>query len=56
MAEEWNVGGGGTQLMFGVLIISIYVTTVVCGKMFGKMCGKIETLLDWNKNWCGSKY
>ena len=18
----------------------------------GKICGKIETLLDWNKNWC----
>ena len=22
----------------------------------GKMCGKIEKLLDWNKNLCGSKY
>ena len=20
------------------------------------MCGKIEKLLDWNKNWCGSRY
>ena len=25
---------------------------VVCGEM----CGKIEKLLDWNKNWCGSRY
>ena len=20
------------------------------------MCGKIEKLTDWNKNWCGSRY
>ena len=20
------------------------------------MCGKIEKLSDWNKNWCGSRY
>ena len=25
-------------------------------KIFGKMCGKIEKLSDWNKNWCGSRY
>ena len=24
--------------------------------MCGKMCGKIEKLSDWNKNWCGSRY
>ena len=24
--------------------------------MCGKMCGKIEKLLDCNKNWCGSRY
>ena len=28
----------------------------MCGKICGKMCGKIEKLLDWNKNWCGSRY
>ena len=22
----------------------------------GKICGKIETLSDWNKIWCGSRY
>ena len=27
-----------------------------CGNMCSKMCGKIEKLLDWNKNWCGSRY
>ena len=25
---------------------------VVCGKM----CGNIEELSEWNKNWCGSRY
>ena len=24
--------------------------------MCGKMCGKIEKLSDWNKNWVGSRY
>ena len=24
--------------------------------MCGKMCGKIEKVSDWNKNWCGSRY
>ena len=28
------------------------ILVVVCGKM----CGKIEKLSDWNKNWCGSRY
>ena len=28
------------------------IVVVVCGKM----CGKLEKLLDWNKNWCGSRY
>ena len=28
------------------------IVVVVCGEM----CGKIEKLLDWNKNWCGSRY
>ena len=28
------------------------ILVVVCGKI----CGKIEKLLDWNKNWCGSRY
>ena len=27
-----------------------------CGRICGKMCGKIEKLLDWNNNWCGSRY
>ena len=27
------------------------ILVVVCGKM----CGKIEKLSDWNKNWYGSK-
>ena len=22
----------------------------------GKLCGKIEKLSDWNKNWCGSRH
>ena len=26
------------------------IVVVVCGEMYGK----IEKLLDWNKNWCGS--
>ena len=25
-------------------------------KMCGEICGKIEKVLDWNKNWCGSRY
>ena len=34
------------------------ILVVVCGKICGcgKMCGKIETLWDWNKIWCGSRY
>ena len=28
------------------------ILVMVCGKM----CGKIEKLSDWNKNWCGSIY
>ena len=24
--------------------------------MFHKICGKIDKLSDWNKNWCGSIY
>ena len=28
------------------------ILVVVCGKM----CGKLEKLSDWNKNWCGSRY
>ena len=28
------------------------IVVVVCGNM----CGKIEKLLDWNKNLCGSRY
>ena len=33
------------------------IVVVVCGKKIcGKMCSKIEKLLDWNKNWCGSRY
>ena len=28
------------------------ILVVICGKM----CGKIEKLLDWNKNLCGSRY
>ena len=28
------------------------ILVVVCGKM----CGNIEKLSDWNKNWCGSRY
>ena len=30
----------------------VAIVVVVCGEM----CGKIEKLLDWNKNWCGSRY
>ena len=26
------------------------------GKICGKICGKIEKLLDWNRNWGGSRY
>ena len=29
---------------------------VVCGKIYDKMCGKIEKMLDWNKHLCGSRY
>ena len=38
---------------------------VVCGKICGKISGKkcvvkfvvkLNKLLDWNKNWCGSRY
>ena len=32
------------------------IVVVVCGKICGNICGKIEKLLDWNKNWCGSRY
>ena len=32
------------------------ILVVVCGKIYGQMCGKIEKLSDWNKNWCGSRY
>ena len=35
---------------------SVEIVVVVCGKICGNMCGKIEKLLDWNKNWCGSRY
>ena len=28
------------------------IVVVVCGEM----CGKIEKLSDWNKNWCDSRY
>ena len=36
--------------------IVVVVCGKICGNMCGKMCGKIEELLDWNKNWCGSRY
>ena len=32
---------------------SVEIVVVVCGKNCGNMCGKIEKLSDWNKNWCG---
>ena len=32
------------------------IVVVVFGKIYCKMCGKIEKLSDWNKNWCGSRY
>ena len=35
---------------------SVEIVVVVCGKICGNMCGKIEKLLDWNINWCGSRY
>ena len=43
LGTENVVGGGGG----GVAIV-----VVVCGEM----CGKIEKLSDWIKNWCGSRY
>ena len=36
--------------------IVVVVCGKMCGNMCGKMCGKILKLLDWNKNWCGSRY
>ena len=30
----------------------VAIVVVVCGKI----CGKIEKLSDWNKNWCGVRY
>ena len=37
------------------VVVDIYspIMIVVCGKIGGKNCGKIEKLSDWNKNWCG---
>ena len=32
--------------------VCVAIVVVVCGEM----CGKIEKLSDWNKNWCGSRY
>ena len=40
----------------------VVIVIVVCGKICGygkicvKNCCKTETLLDWNTNWCGSRY
>ena len=34
----------------------VAIVVVVFGKIYGKMCGKIEKLSDWKKNWCGSRY
>ena len=34
----------------------VVVCGKICSKIFCEMCGKIEKLLDWNKNWCGSIY
>ena len=36
--------------------IVVVVCGKICGNICGKMCSKIEKLLDWNKNWCGSRY
>ena len=38
--KRWGWGGGVT------------IVVEVCGEM----CGKIEKLSDWNKNWCGNRY
>ena len=32
------------------------VGTHVLNQLCGKICGKMEKMLDWNKNWCGSRY
>ena len=40
----------------GLVEIVVVVCGKFCGNMCGKMCGKIEKLLNWNKNWCGSRY
>ena len=48
------------ETKLGVVVdIDSPITIVVCGKIYGKiyskknsqMCGKIEKMLDWNKNW-----
>ena len=43
--------GGG-----GAVEIVVVVCGKICGNMCSKMCGKLLKLLDWNKNWCGSRY
>ena len=32
------------------------IVVVVCDIICGNMRGKMEKLLDWNKNWCVSRY
>ena len=36
------------------LVVNIDYPIMV--EVCGKMCGKIEKLSDWNKNWCGRIY
>ena len=66
----WGVGGdsGSGVVKFVVKLKNCWIGTKIgvvveywlpnydSGKMCGKICGKIEKLLDWNKNWCGSRY
>ena len=37
-------------------LITIVVSGKRCGKICGESCGKIKTLLDFSKNWFGSRY